>query len=96
ATARAVGGGRRGLCLRRRAESNSNFMHRTFHPAREAAGVEWAGLHTLRHTCATRLIRKGATALQVQRWLGHSSVAFTTSTYVHLDAGDLPDPTILD
>ena len=73
-----------------------NFMHRTFHPAREAAGVEWAGLHTLRHTCATRLIRKGATALQVQRWLGHSSVAFTMQTYVHLDDGDLPDPALLD
>jgi integrase len=73
-----------------------NFMHRTFHPARVAAGVEWAGLHTLRHTCATRLIRKGATALQVQRWLGHSSVAFTMETYVHLDDGDLPDPALLD
>lgn len=73
-----------------------NFMRRTFDPARREAGLEWAGLHTLRHTCATRLIRKGATALQVQRWLGHSSVAFTMETYVHLDDGDLPDPSILD
>lgn len=73
-----------------------NFMRRTFRPAREAAGVEWAGLHTLRHTCATRLIRGGATALQVSRFLGHASVAFTMETYVHLDDDDLPDPSLLD
>lgn len=75
---------------------HNNFMRRTFRPAREAAGVPWAGLHTLRHTCATRWIRRGVTALQVSRMLGHASVAFTMETYVHLDDDDMPDHSMLD
>lgn len=84
------------LSPRGRPLDHHNFMTRTFVPAREAAGLKWAGLHTLRHTCATRLIRGGATALQVSKWLGHASVAFTMETYVHLEVGDLPDPAMLD
>jgi integrase len=57
----------------------------------DADGKPWPGLHTLRHTCATRLFLAGATAPQVQRWLGHSSPGFTLSTYVHLLPSDLPD-----
>lgn len=53
-------------------------------PAREAAGVEWAGFHTLRHMCGTILFRRGLNAKQVQLWLGHHSPAFTLATYVHL------------
>lgn len=30
--------------------------------------------------------------MQVQRWLGHHSAAFTISTYVHLLDSDLGDP----
>ena len=56
-----------------------------------AAGVPWAGFHTLRHTCATMLFRHGLNAGQVQLWLGHHSPAFTLSTYVHLLPDDLPE-----
>jgi hypothetical protein len=38
------------------------------------------------------LFERGANAVQVQRWLGHHSPAFTLSTYVHLLADDLGDP----
>jgi integrase len=35
------------------------------------------------------------TAVQVQRWLGHHSAAFTLATYVHLLDGDLGEPLVL-
>ena len=42
------------------------------------------GLHTLRHTFASMLFRKGVDAKTVSELLGHASVAFTMNTYVHL------------
>ncbi|HVW18685.1 MAG TPA: tyrosine-type recombinase/integrase, partial [Solirubrobacteraceae bacterium] len=74
----------------------ANLHKAALEPAREEAGVPWAGFHTLRHTCATRLFAGGRNAVQVQRWLGHHSPAFTLSVYVHLldeDLGEaLPEP----
>src|SRR5207248_11513181 len=75
---------------------SSNVFSRVLKPAARAAGVPWAGFHTLRHTCATILFRGGLNAKQVQVWLGHHSPAFTLATYVHLIADDLPDATFLD
>ena len=71
----------------------SNVFARIFKPAARAAGVPWAGFHTLRHTCATMLFRNGLNAKQVQVWLGHHSPAFTLAVYVHLLPDDLPEPT---
>jgi len=34
------------------------------------------------------LFARGCNAVQVQRWLGHHSAAFTLETYVHLLPGD--------
>jgi integrase len=62
----------------------------------ETAGVPWAGLHTLRHTCATMLFRNGWNAVQVQTFLGHHSPAFTLAVYVHLLPDDLSEPSFLD
>ena len=39
-------------------------------------------IHTLRHTCATRLLDEGVDITTVSRLLGHASVA-TTGIYVH-------------
>jgi len=52
-------------------------------------------LHTLRHTCATRLFAAGRNAVQVQRWLGRSDPGFTLRTYVHLLNDDLGEPLAL-
>ena len=41
------------------------------------------------------LFAEGRNAVQVQRWLGHSSPAFTLSVYVHLLDGDLGEPLTL-
>jgi integrase len=70
----------------------SNLLVRVFKPAAEEAGVPWAGFHTLRHTCATMLFAQGRNAVQVQRWLGHHSPAFTLATYVHLLDEDVGEP----
>lgn len=69
-----------------------NVRRRALKPAAEEAGVPWAGFHTFRHTCATRLFGAGRNAVQVQRWLGHHSPAFTLSVYVDLLDGDLGEP----
>ena len=42
------------------------------------------GVHTLRHTCASLLIRKGVDIKIISEMLGHKDVAFTYNTYVHL------------
>jgi integrase len=69
----------------------SNLL-RAFKPAAQEAGAPWAAFHTLRHTCASRLWDEGRNAVQVQRWLGHHSPAFTLSVYVHLLNEDLGVP----
>jgi integrase len=66
-----------------------NVFARVLKPAAETAGVPWAGFHTFRHTCASMLFAEGRNAVQVQRWLGHHSPAFTLSVYVHLLDEDL-------
>ena len=65
---------------------------RVLAPACKAAGVEWAGFHTFRHTVASRLFAEGRNVVQVQHWLGHHSASFTLDTYVHLLDNDLGEP----
>lgn len=48
-----------------------------------AAGITGASVHTLRHTCAARLVAQGLDLRDVQEALGHASLK-TTSLYVHL------------
>jgi integrase len=69
-----------------------NLRKRVLRPVLEEIGTPWAGFHTFRHTCASMLFERGANAVQVQRWLGHHSPAFTLSTYVHLLTDDLGEP----
>jgi integrase len=66
-----------------------NLRRRVLMPAREEADLAWVGFHSFRHTCASRLFKAGRNAVQVQRWLGHHSAAFTLARYVHLLEGDL-------
>jgi integrase len=52
----------------------------------------WCGFHPFRHTCRSLLLAEGHNAVQVQRWLGHHSAAFTLGTYAHLRDGDIGGP----
>lgn len=74
----------------------NNVTRRVLKPAAEEAGAPWAGFHTFRHTCASMLFAEGRNAVQVQRWLGHHSPAFTLATYVHLLDGDIGEPLDLE
>jgi integrase len=74
-----------------------NLASRVLGPQCSEAGVEWAGFHTFRHTVASLLFASGRNIVQVQRFLGHHSPAFTLETYVHLleDSG-IGGPLVLD
>lgn len=74
----------------------SRLLADVLKPAATRAGVgSWVSFHTFRHTNATILFRRGWNAVQVQRWLGHHSPAFTLERYVHLLESDMPDPVSL-
>lgn len=66
------------------AMADENLRRRTMHPAAAEAGVPWLGFHTFRHTCGSMLIARGRNIVQVSRWLGHHSPAFTLTVYAHL------------
>jgi integrase len=53
--------------------------------ARKRAGVEDYWLRDARHSWAIRAILSGRSLWQVSRWLGHSNIGMTASTYVHYD-----------
>ena len=46
-------------------------------------------IHALRHTCNTRLARRGVGVDQRQKLLGHSDPKLTAQVYTHLDVEDL-------
>ncbi|MCW2962676.1 MAG: tyrosine-type recombinase/integrase, partial [Thermoleophilia bacterium] len=69
----------------------ANLSVRVMKPAARAIGAPWASFHTLRHTFASSLFRRGCNLKQVQTVLGHHSPAFTLDRYVHLIPEDLPD-----
>lgn len=53
----------------------------------ESIRQQWC-VHSLRHTCLTRLAQKGWSAPAIQAWGGHRSLA-VTQRYVHASAVDL-------
>lgn len=64
-----------------------------FDRAKEEVQLTDINRHTLRHTCASRLVQRGADIYRVKQWLGHSNV-LVTERYAHLaDSGmsDLAD-----
>lgn len=62
----------------------SNVL-RTYKKICMRAGLENPnGIHTLRHTCASLMFRRGIDVKVVSDLLGHASVAFTYDTYIHL------------
>jgi integrase len=55
-----------------------------FTTIRDAAGLPKVRLHDLRHSYASLLLQSGADLKTVSTALGHSSVAITADTYVHI------------
>lgn len=62
-----------------------NTMIKNYKRVCDIAGIENPhGFHTLRHTFASRLFRKGVDVKVVSSILGHSDTGFTYNTYIHL------------
>jgi len=49
------------------------------------ANVTYLGVHSLRHSFASALIKKGVSIKVVSEILGHSDAYFTANVYVHID-----------
>jgi integrase len=60
-----------------------NFRN-TFDSILRQVDIESTGMHTLRHTFASRLFAKGADVKEVSELLGHANVQITYDTYIHL------------
>lgn len=62
----------------------ANALLKQINLAYSRCNITNAGVHTLRHTCATRLFERGAQLKDVSAILGHSSIGVTANTYVHV------------
>ena len=59
-------------------------IEQTFTRICEENGIEYKGVHALRHTFGSILIRKGVDIKVVSEILGHSTVQFTYDRYIHI------------
>ena len=65
-----------------------NYITEAFPKFLVKHGFERIRFHDLRHTCAYLKITNGASLLDVQMWLGHSSYDITVKYYIHLTYED--------
>lgn len=68
--------------------ANNSAIYRSFNCVLRDAGVKRRkrkGAHSLRHTFASQLYRRGTPIDVISRLLGHSSVNVTSNIYVHMD-----------
>jgi len=59
-------------------------LDRMFRNILTRCNIEPCGLHSLRHTFASMLFKKGVDVKTVSELLGHSDVSVTYNTYIHL------------
>lgn len=74
----------------KRFSSAQNWVTHRFAEIRDHAGLSDVTAHTLRHTCASRLVQAGVSIYKVQKFLGHSDIRMT-ERYAHLAPSDLDD-----
>jgi integrase len=52
-------------------------------------GIPRAGIHSVRHYFATKMIRRGVNIYKLSKILGHSQISTTEAIYIHLAPVDL-------
>jgi integrase len=62
----------------------NNLRRRHWAAAVRQAGLDWLTFHHMRHTAVSLWAAAGASDLEVAKWAGHRSAAFTKSRYAHL------------
>lgn len=63
----------------------SNYLSQSFKQFLRDRGLREIRLHDLRHTCASLLIQRRTPLIEVQQWLGHSTLSTTADLYAHLE-----------
>ena len=59
-------------------------VEQTFSRICEENGIQYKGVHTLRHTFGSFLVRRGVDIKVISEILGHSTVQFTYDRYIHI------------
>jgi integrase len=62
----------------------SKCTQRKLQPLLKKLGIQKAGLHAFRHTCASLLVSQGASLRIAQQQLGHSDPRITLAVYSHV------------
>lgn len=62
-----------------------NYYSQCFKKFLRDHGLREVRLHDLRHTCASLLIQNRTPLIEVQQWLGHSTLETTANLYAHLE-----------
>ncbi|MGN1467511.1 MAG: tyrosine-type recombinase/integrase [Ruminococcus sp.] len=68
-----------------------NSMRSCYYKILKAADIPKRGIHALRHTFATTLLKNGTDIKVVSKLLGHASVRITYDTYIHIIEDDVTD-----
>lgn len=76
-------------------KANQMRPNTVYHLARKylllaGIGRDKVGVHTLRHTFCTNLLRQGVNVFTLQKLMGHKSLK-TTERYAHINSADLKD-----
>lgn len=62
-----------------------DYLSEHFHTILAKNNLRRIRFHDLRHSCATLLISARVPLIEVQQWLGHSSLSTTADLYAHLE-----------
>lgn len=62
-----------------------NYVSLEFPKLLKRHGLRPIRFHDLRHSCANLLIGQRVPLIEVQQWLGHSTISTTADLYAHLD-----------
>lgn len=74
------------VCLNREGKPVApNYFTQCFKQFLRDKDLREIRLHDLRHTCASVLIQNRVPLIEVQQWLGHSTLETTADLYAHLE-----------